>query len=66
MITLKVDGMSCGHCVRTVTEAVEALPSVERVQVDLEAGLVTVAGSVQERAIRQAIEEAGYEVRDAG
>ncbi|WP_372400513.1 heavy-metal-associated domain-containing protein [Azospirillum sp. HJ39] len=28
MLTLKVSGMSCGHCAQTVTRAVEALPSV--------------------------------------
>lgn len=65
MLTLKVSGMTCGHCAQTVTKAVEALPSVERALVDLKTGEVTVEGSAEEGAIRKAIENAGYEVRDA-
>ena len=63
MLTLKVSGMSCGHCAQTVTKAVEALPSVERALVDLQEGRVTVEGNADESAIRQAIEDAGYEVK---
>ena len=62
MLTLKVSGMSCGHCAQTVTKAVEALPSVERALADLKAGQVTVEGDAEESTIRQAIEDAGYEV----
>ncbi|HYF84873.1 heavy-metal-associated domain-containing protein [Azospirillum sp.] len=63
MLTLKVSGMSCGHCAQTVTKAVEALPSVERALVDLKEGQVTVEGNAEEATIRQAIEDAGYEVQ---
>jgi len=65
MVTLTVSGMSCGHCAQTVTKAVEALPLVERALVDLDAGTVRVEGSAPLAAIREAIEEAGYEVRGA-
>ncbi|ALG73979.1 heavy metal transporter [Azospirillum thiophilum] len=63
MLTLKVSGMSCGHCAQTVTRAVEALPSVDRALVDLKAGEVSIEGTAEEAAIRQAIEDAGYEVQ---
>lgn len=63
MLTLKVSGMSCGHCAQTVTKAVEALPSVERALVDLKEGLVTIEGDAEESTVRQAIENAGYEVQ---
>ena len=36
--TLKVSGMTCGHCVRTVTEALEGVDGVRSAQVDLQAG----------------------------
>jgi copper chaperone len=65
MLKLKVEGMTCAHCAYTVTRAVEAVPAVERAVVDLKAGDVTVEGSADEGAVRQAIEDAGYDVRDA-
>lgn len=63
MLTLKVSGMTCGHCAQTVTKAVEAIPAVERALVDLKAGEVAIEGSADESAILQAIEDAGYEVQ---
>lgn len=65
MLKLKVDGMTCGHCAQTVTRAVEAVPAVERALVDLKAGEVSVEGDADETAVRRAIEDAGYDVRDA-
>jgi copper chaperone len=65
MLKLKVAGMTCGHCAQTVTKAVEALPSVEHAVVDLEAGEVAVEGSADERLVRRAIEDTGYEVQGA-
>ncbi|GEO42781.1 mercuric reductase [Skermanella aerolata] len=65
MLKLKVDGMTCDHCAQTVTKAIEAVPAVERALVDLKAGEVTIEGSADQGAIRQAIEDAGYDVRDA-
>lgn len=65
MLTLKVDGMTCGHCARAVMRALEALPAVERAVVDLEAGEVAVEGRAEEATVRAAIEKAGYAVRPA-
>ena len=58
----RVGGMSCGHCVAAVTEEVSRVAGAEEVDVDLAAGTVTVRGQADPDAVRQAIEEAGYEV----
>jgi copper chaperone len=62
MLLLKVSGMTCGHCVAAVTRAVKAVSSVDRVAVDLDRGEVSVEGHPNERAVREAIAEAGYNV----
>lgn len=60
----EVPGMSCGHCRSAITEEVEQVPGVAGIDVDLEAKTVTVHGNqVSEEAVREAIEEAGYEVQ---
>jgi len=60
---LLVSGMTCAHCSRAVSEALAALPAVESVHVDLEAGQVTVKGeNLDGAALRAAILEAGYDV----
>lgn len=61
----KVEGMTCGHCVSTVTAAVGSVPGVEEVEVDLAAGTVTTTGTPSEHAVTQAISEAGYDVVSA-
>lgn len=64
-ITLQVEGMSCGHCVKSVEKAVMAIEGVEKVQVDLPKKQVQVdfiqVPFVIEK-IKEAIEEAGYDV----
>ncbi|UOO37263.1 copper chaperone CopZ [Oscillospiraceae bacterium CM] len=64
-ITLNVEGMSCGHCVARVEKAVTALPGVLGVAVSLESKTVTVEfdpAAVAESALKEAIEEQGYDV----
>ena len=58
--TYTVTGMTCGHCVSSVTEEVTAVPGVTGVQVDLESGRLTVEGTADESAVQAAVEEAGY------
>ncbi|TFV66524.1 UNVERIFIED_ORG: copper chaperone [Bacillus sp. AZ43] len=62
--TYTVVGMTCGHCVNSVTEEVSQVPGVSDVQVDLASGGLTVvsATDVDDAAVRAAVEEAGYEV----
>ena len=61
----QVTGLTCGHCAKSVTQALQALPQVDDVQIDLAAGgvsAVTVTGVVPPEMVRRAIEEAGYTV----
>ena len=61
-IELKVTGMTCDHCVRSITNAVNELPGVARTTVDLEGGTATVEGDgLDAQRIIAAIEEEGYE-----
>jgi len=62
--TFTVTGMTCGHCVASVTEEVQELPGVETVDVVLETGSLTVTSSepVGDAAIKAAVEEAGYQL----
>ena len=57
-----VTGMTCGHCVASVTEEVQEIAGVEDVQVALETGAVTVTSTqpLDDAAVRAAVEEAGY------
>ena len=61
-IELKVDGMTCDHCVRAVTEAISGVDGVAEASVDLDAGAATVTGErVDLGAVVAAIVEEGYE-----
>ena len=62
--TYTVTGMTCGHCVASVTEEVEEIPGVENVNVVLETGSVTVTSSepVDDAAVKTAVEDAGYQL----
>ena len=58
-----VDGMTCEHCVRAVTQALNTVPGVESVSVDLASGQVHVAGNPDPATVRDAIADEGYAVR---
>jgi copper chaperone len=63
--TVSVSGMTCGHCVSSVSEELEALAGVEAVDVDLNAGgisTVTITSSqeLSPAEIGEAVAEAGY------
>jgi copper chaperone len=61
MITFEVNDMTCGHCVRAITEAVQAADSGARVQIDLAAHRVEIEpAAAQAPALAQAIQDAGY------
>jgi copper chaperone CopZ len=61
--TYTVSGMSCGHCVTSVSAEVGAIDGVESVAVDLASGRVTVAGAgYSDEQVRAAVDEAGYEL----
>lgn len=62
--TYTVTGMTCGHCVASVTEEVQDIPGVEKVDVVLETGSLTVTSEepVHADAVKAAVEEAGYQL----
>ena len=62
--TYTVTGMTCSHCVNSVSSEVKQLPGVTDVQVDLASGAVTVTSEqpLDDAAVAAAVDEAGYEV----
>lgn len=60
--TFQVQGMSCGHCVNAVTQAVRSVDPQAEVKVDLASGKVDVQSGQDHGAIARAIEEEGYKV----
>jgi copper chaperone len=60
--TFAVQGMSCQHCVRAVTEAVRRVDAGARVEVDLGAGRVAVDSSAPRERLAEAIRDEGYAV----
>ena len=64
-ITLKVNGMTCDGCVRSVTKALKAVPGVGDVEVSLAKAEAKIAYAPREVSVEQlkaAIYDAGYEV----
>jgi copper ion binding protein len=63
--TYTVAGMTCAHCVSSVTEEVEQIAGVTGVAVDLSTGQVTVTSDapLDVAQVKDAVEEAGYELK---
>jgi copper chaperone len=62
-ITLQVEGMSCGHCIRAVTKAITALDQAAKVDVDLAAKRVVAQTSLPRADVVRAVEEEGFAVK---
>ena len=62
-ITLTVQGMSCGHCVKAVTAAIQAKDPNAKVEVDLADGTVKAETVLPRHVISMAVEEEGYGVK---
>ncbi|MGH3587046.1 MAG: heavy-metal-associated domain-containing protein [Pseudonocardia sp.] len=62
--TYTVTGMTCGHCVASVTEEISEIDGVTDVAVDLPTGAVTVTSQnpLEAADVRSAVEEAGYQL----
>jgi copper chaperone CopZ len=60
--TYTVTGMTCAHCVASVTEEVQEIAGVEDVDVVLESGTLTVTSTqpLDDATVRSAVQEAGY------
>ncbi|MGP9607763.1 MULTISPECIES: heavy-metal-associated domain-containing protein [unclassified Glutamicibacter] len=68
---LKISGMTCGHCVSSVTEELKEIPEVQNVEIILDAkgvstAIISTSGAVGQETIRQAVEEAGYPLESVG
>ncbi len=63
--TYQVTGMTCEHCVRSVSEELEEIDGVTSVSVDLSSGAVTVVSDepLEREAVAAAVDEAGYSLR---
>lgn len=62
--TYTVTGMTCGHCVASVTEEVEEITGVEKIDVVLETGSLTITSAepIDDAAVKTAVEDAGYQL----
>ena len=62
--TYIVNGITCQHCAASVAEELSEMPGVEGVDVDVDSGRVVVTSGalLDERAVRAAVDEAGYEL----
>jgi copper chaperone len=66
MLELKVEGMTCGHCVRAVTDAVHAVAPQADVAVDLQQGLVKIEvgnSTISAADLIKTLEDEGYKVQ---
>lgn len=64
MATVKIKGMSCQHCVESVTKALSSVPGISDVQVDLQRGEAYYRGDIASETVKAAIEKVGFEVLD--
>ena len=61
--TFQVQGMTCGHCERAVTQAIQAIDADAQVKIDRASGRVDVQTHSARDAIAKAITEEGYSVQ---
>ena len=64
MATIKINGMSCQHCVMAVTKALSAIDGITDVKVDLEKGEAAFAEAkpVNQAILQESIKKAGFEI----
>ena len=63
-LTLKIDGMTCGGCVKSVTKVLENLEGVEKAEVSLENADAIISfdeSKIQPAALIEAVEDAGFD-----
>lgn len=60
--SIKVKGMTCGHCVRAVTKAIQEQDKQATVEIDLATGNTLVRTSLPREAVVAAISDEGYQV----
>ncbi|AGF78822.1 copper chaperone [Desulfocapsa sulfexigens DSM 10523] len=62
MTTVSIKGMSCPHCVASVTKALQAIPGISNIEVNLEKNEATYRGDVSKDVVKEAIAGIGFEV----
>ena len=62
--TIKIKGMSCQHCVMAVTKALQEVPGLSRVNVDLQNGSATLEHGrpIDMNLVKSAVEREGYQI----
>lgn len=60
-ITLKLDGLHCGNCVKSVEKALSAVEGVEKVNVTLEPQQAIIEGNVSAQTLIETVEDIGFE-----
>ncbi len=63
--TYRIEGMMCNHCKANVQRNIAALPGVESVEVDLDAGIARVRGAVPAERVEELVRQLGYTCREA-
>jgi copper chaperone CopZ len=71
MPTLKINGMHCEHCRKSVTEAVQKTPGIAEVNVDLASGILRwtdadPSAPVDPEAVKRLVGSIGFEAKDDG
>lgn len=56
----RIENMTCGHCVKTLTRAIQAVDPAAQVSAQLVEKILVINGTIATDAARQAIQEAGY------
>ena len=59
--TIRIEGMTCGHCEASVKTALESVEGVKEVSVDREAGTASVVGSASPALLVEAVDDAGFD-----
>jgi copper chaperone len=62
MATITIKGMHCQHCVGSTRQALEKIPGISDVKIDLEKGEATYQGDIDIRIVKEAITKIGFEV----
>jgi copper chaperone len=60
--TLKIEGMTCNHCVMSVTKELQKLPGAANVAVDLESASAHLSTDATDEQLAEAVDEAGYKL----
>ena len=66
MLELNIQGMTCGHCVRAVTRAVQSLDPAAQVEIDLASGRARIVSTQAAEALAARIRDEGYTVQAPG